>query len=312
MLGVVAHRELEDGAAGPGREPGHGAHREGLGPGHLVHQPRGGHPGERGGRGGVQVERGRRVPLEEGGRDGGVHLALHGAAHDLRLVLARGEDRDLPGLEDRGDPHRERLPGDVRLAEEVGRGVPPGDGVEGDEPRAAAGAGAGLVEPDVAGLPDAEELEVDPACGPDGGLVRLGVGREGLAGHGAVGDVDVGRVEVHLPDEVLLHEPAVGVQAGRVHRPVLVEVEGDDVAEGEPLLAVHPHQLAVHPDRRGTGGQAEDGAARPGADDLRDAPRHGPLERRVVVEHDRGDALEPRGVAHRLTRGSGRSRARSA
>ena len=78
---------------------------------------------------------------------------------------------DLARLEDRRHAHRDRFAGDVLLAEEIGRGVPPGHQVERDQPRPALGARAGLVEADVPGPADAEQLEVDASGGLDRRLV---------------------------------------------------------------------------------------------------------------------------------------------
>ena len=67
----------------------------------------------------------------------------------------------------------------------------PGDPVQGDQPGAAVAAGAGLVEADVAGATDAQDLEVDPAGGRDGLLVASQNSGTSLGGDRAVGDVDV-------------------------------------------------------------------------------------------------------------------------
>ena len=158
-------------------------------------QPGRGLAGERRRRRAIEVERGVRVALQEGRGDLVVHLALDGAAHDRGLVLAGGEDEDLARLEDGGDAHGERLAGDVLLAEEVGRGVLPGHQVEGDQPGAALGARAGLVEADVPGPADAEQLEVDAAGGADRLFVAAHLGLHVVARDVAAGDVHVLRAE---------------------------------------------------------------------------------------------------------------------
>jgi hypothetical protein len=65
-----------------------------------------------------------------------VELALDGTAHDRRLVLAGGDERDLACLHDRGDAHRYRLGRDVVFSEEVAGRITPRHGVERDSPRA--------------------------------------------------------------------------------------------------------------------------------------------------------------------------------
>jgi hypothetical protein len=95
----------------------------------------------------------------------------------------------------------------------------------------------------------------------------------------------------------------VRVEAPGSHRVVLVEVEGDDVGEAEPFLAVHADQLAVGADRRGSGGQAKHGGL-PGAgaraDHLGDPPRDETAELVVVAHDDGADALEAAGVGYHL------------
>ena len=238
------------------------------------------------------------MTLEERGRDLVVYLALDGAAHDRGLVLAGGEDEDLARLEDRGHPHGERFARHVLLTEEVGGRVLPGHQVERHHPGPALGAGAGLVEADVAGAPDAEELEVDAArrvnCCFEAAALRLHL----LARHVAAKDVDVRAGDVEPGEQILPHEPMVRVDAPGVHRVVLVQVEADHVREAEPLVAMHPDELAVDPDRGRAGGQAEHGAAVGGltrADHVGDPARDQPPEVVVAIDDDGWDALDGHG-----------------
>ncbi len=74
-------------------------------------------------------------------------------------------------------------------------------------------------------------------------------------------EVGARRVEVDQVEEVLAHEPVVAVDRLRRHRPVLVEIERLDAGERQSFVAVHAHQLAVHADRRRSGGKPEYAAA---------------------------------------------------
>ena len=113
------------------------------------------------------------MTLQKRRRDLDVDLAFDRALDDARLVLAGRDDRDLARVENRRDAHRDRFARNVLLAEEIGRGVAPRDGVERHEPRATLGARAGLVEADVSRLADAENLKVDAAGALDRQLVAL-------------------------------------------------------------------------------------------------------------------------------------------
>ena len=97
------------------------------------------------------------------------------------------------------------------------------------------------------------------------------------------------------------------------HRVVLVEIERHDVREAQPLLAMHPDQLAVDADRRRAGGEAEHrplagGVASP--DQRRDAVGDEARDVLVVVDDDRADRLEP-ASQRAATREGPRSRERS-
>ena len=113
--------------------------------------------------------------------------------------------------------------------------------------------GGGFVETDMAVGADAEELEVDASCGADSFFVAsaefFGIGRH------AIGDVDVRAIDVHMPEEVLVHERVVGLRVVGANADVFIEVEGGDVGPVEVLL----DELAVEWHGGSTGGEAEDG-----------------------------------------------------
>src|SRR5690606_2580407 len=125
----------------------------------------------------------------EGGRDVVAHLALHRTAQYGRLVLAGGQHQDLARLQDGGDAHGDGLTRHVLLAKEIGRGVAPGDAVEGDQPGARTGTGTRLVVADVTGLADAQDLQVDPARLADHPLVTGTLRGQVLARHVAARQV---------------------------------------------------------------------------------------------------------------------------
>jgi hypothetical protein len=153
-------------------------------------------------------------------------------------------------------------------------GRPARDRVEHDEPRARRRARARLVEADVTGLADAEDLEVDAAGFANRTLVLVRVRFDVAARHVAARQVHVLGRDVDVLEQVLPHEPVVAVHAVGRHGVVLVEVEGHDVGEIEPFLAVHADQLAVDADRRRARGE----------------PQHRALARATAVTHDLGDA----------------------
>ena len=166
--------------------------------------------------------------------------------------------------------------------------------------------GAGLVEADVPGAADAEQLEVDAPGLADGRFVPGALLVHPIARNVASGDVDVLRPDVELGEQILVHEPMVGVEAPGIHRVVLVEVEGHDVGEAESLLPMEADQLTIRADRGGARREAEHGTLarrRLGPHDLGDAGRDAAAELVVVADDDGPDALEGGGMRfHRLLR----------
>ena len=281
--------EPQDRAAGHPRVPGKPLVVEGA------QEPRSAEARE--GAGGGLVHHVERVVmvLQEGRGDLGGDLPLDRLADDPRLVLAPGHQDDPARLEDRADAHRDRVAGGVHLAPEVPRGVPSSQGIQGDLAGAGALGASGLVEADVAGAPDPEDLEVDPARRPDGRLVLLAVGVHLGLGHRPVGNVRVLGQDVDVVEQVRLHEVPVASGLGGRHREVLVQVEADDVAEAQALLAVEANELGVKVERRRSGRQAQDGRLALGlasADQGRDlaGDRLGGLH--AVGEYDQGYVLE--------------------
>ena len=305
----VALVEAEDGLAGLAREPDDGALGGLVVPLHAAHEPRRLLAREIAGGGAVHVERRVLVELEVGRRDLRVGLLLDGLPHDGRLVLARRHEDDLASVEDRPDAHRDGLAGDVLLLEEVRGGVLARDLVEHDEPRAVLWRGARLVEADVAAAADAEQEEVEPARALDGALVLGGVALDGLWREVAARDVDLRLRDVDVVEEVLPHEPVVALEILRRHRHVLVDVEGDDVGEVEPFLAVHPDELLIHADGRRAGGEPQHGGVASGGLGL-DERAHlaGGLARELgrLVEDEDGNPLSAlAGGGRRAARGDG-------
>ena len=198
------------------------------------------------------------------------HLAFDRAAHDRSLVLASRDQRDLPCAQDGRHAHRQRLARHVLLPKEIRRGVPPRHHVQRHEPRGGVFGRAGLVEPDVPTAPDAQDLEIDAAGLRDRPLVGGAVLGNLLARHGAVGDVDVLRTDVHVVEQVLPHVAPVAMGAVGCHRVVLVEVERHDLGEAHLALLVPRDQLAIDAQRRAAGGEPQHAA---------------PLGRHLAVNH---------------------------
>ena len=128
-----------------------------------------------------------------------------------------------------------------------------------------------LVKPDVAGLPDAEELEVDAAKPGNGGFVTPALGVE--VGRLAIRQVRIARIDVHVSEQVLVHVMPVRVRIARRQADVLVEVKGAAQGEIQSFFPLHPHQEPVNRLHRAPGRQAQH-QVRIRAQFLCDDPRH--------------------------------------
>lgn len=171
-----------------------------------------------------------RVKLQAGQGPHVVDTLLDTLLQSKRLALAKDDDNDLSGFEDGLDTdsqgHARHLADVVVKEARVGK-----DGVIGQslDTGTAGQAGAGLVEGNVAVLADASKEQVNAASLLNGVFIGNALGLQ--VGRIAVENVDVGRVDVYVGEEVLPHEGVVGLGmvAGDAH--VLIHVEGDDILE---------------------------------------------------------------------------------
>src|SRR5690606_3418867 len=114
----------------------------------------------------------------------------------------------------------------------------------------AGAAGPGLVETDMPGFSDAENLEVNAACRTNGCLVAPCCFCYLFARPVSTRQVDVVRIDVHLGKEILPHEPSVGMNTVPLHGVVLIQVERDDVPEAQAFIPVHPHEFTINANGR--------------------------------------------------------------
>src|SRR5207248_2779934 len=96
------------------------------------------------------------------------------------------------------DAHGDGAARDVFAAEEIAGGVHAGDAIERDQAGAAVAPGARLVEADVTGAADAEDLKVDPSGVADGALIRLAVLGDLFDRKRAVGEVNVAGFNIDM------------------------------------------------------------------------------------------------------------------
>ena len=195
------------------------------------------------------------MELQHGSGDVRGDRPAAGFVKDLRLALAVGDQEDLFGLHDALDAHG------VSLFRHVVDGLEePGVGLDGLGVQIhAVGAFfelvSRLVEADVSGQADAQQLDVHAAHGIHHGVIPGALFRSVRLG--AVGDVGVGGIDIDVLEEVLPHEVSVAlvVILGQAH--VLVQVHGSDLGEVQIPGFIAFDQLGVQPQRGGTGSQTQ-------------------------------------------------------
>lgn len=138
-----------------------------------------------------------------------IDTSLDALLQRQRLVYPRNNDNHFPRLQHGLDTHRQSHLGNLLeiVAEESTVGD---DGVISErlDTRARCERGPRLVEGDVTVWSDSPEEEVDAAGGLDRGFVGETFGFEVWSV--AVEDMDVARVDVHVGEEVRVHERVVG------------------------------------------------------------------------------------------------------
>ena len=198
------------------------------------------------------------MTLHDGRRPLGADLSLDELGDGLGLALAGGDEDQLAGLHDGGQPLGDALGGhglDV-AAEEAGV-VPAGLLVELAQVRARVEGAAGLVEPDVPVGADAEDLQVAVSgrghlrlVVPAGGLEVLAQRVRAVEGAGA--HVDAGA-------QVGLHEGGVALRVACGQADVLVEHESGDLGEAEASGGAASGELVVQGQGRGACGGSQHG-----------------------------------------------------
>ena len=163
------------------------------------------------------------MQLQGAGGDHAGNGPLDGAGNDVGLAGAGGQEEAAAAFDDGADPHGDGAARHLVFPAEEWPVLLHGGGRKRLNPGAGVKGGKRLVEADMPGLADAEDLQVDPAAPLDGRLVAAAflvqVARE------AIGQVGVPRVHVHVAEQVVIHVVPVRVRVGREQADILVQIE---------------------------------------------------------------------------------------
>ena len=195
------------------------------------------------------------MELQDGSGNLGGHGAAEGLVENLLLVGAGGYQNHLPGCHHGADAHGVSSGGNlVNGVEEALVGLTGnllqlylmGHGRE---------MVGGLVEADVAVVANAQQLQVHPAPLLNLLLISLAHGRHVLGL--AVGNDGVLGLDVHMIEQVLLHEVPVALGMVPGQALVLVQVGGTNPGKINLTGLAALHQLPVQGQGAGTGSQAQ-------------------------------------------------------
>jgi len=209
----------------------------------------------------VEAEDGGGVELERGGRIHRGDGAFDGLSYGLGFIFSRGEEDGFACVENGSDTHGDDMEWHRVLAPEEAGVVLAGAGGKGFDARAGGEGGCRFVEANVAVSADAEELEVDAACCADFFLVAAAE-FFGVRCH-TVWDMDVFAIDVHMPEEVLVHERMVGLRMVGSDADVFVQIKRGDLRPIEVLL----DELFVEWHGGAASGEAKNRIG-PGADEM--------------------------------------------
>lgn len=195
------------------------------------------------------------VQLQNGSGAARSNGAIDHVMDSLSLLLAAGGDHDGTGAHDSMGTHGVGLARNVLdLLEQAAVGL---DGALGkvDAMSTVREVIVGLVEADVTVVANAKKLEVRVACGRNHDIV---LGASGISiGIGAIGHVGVLDVDVHVVEQVLVHEITITLGVIAVETAILVQVIAAHLGEVNVALLVPLDKLLVGANGSRAGGQAK-------------------------------------------------------
>lgn len=145
--------------------------------------------------------------------------------------------------------------------------------VQPDTPCSRSTSRARLVESDVTRPADPENLQIDPARLPDRALVGFTIRRDFPRGNHTIRDMDVFRKDIHMGEEIPIHESSITPGMISAEPFIFIEIERDDIRERQILLPVETDQFRIERQGRASGREPENrmtSFARPPMDQISD------------------------------------------
>src|SRR5690606_33925699 len=106
-----------------------------------------------------------------------------------------------------------------------------------------------LIETDMPCPANAQQLKVQSACGFYLRFVCFAILLQLVWRDRAIRNMDIFRFDVHMIEQMLVHEIMIALDIVPFHRVVFIQIEGDHILETEALLPMHADELLIYPDR---------------------------------------------------------------
>ncbi len=172
-------------------------------------------------------------------RDG----ALERLDNDRSFVFTDRHQQDASTRQNRLQPYREGLGGNVIFAEEIASHTSPCDRVEGAQSRSTSPSGKRFIESNVAIHPDAQEDEVEASFLLNG-FVKPTAMKVDVAGVDiAIQAVHLLGRNVHVSDQLFMEPCSMGLRATLRQSVVFIEKEQNHIRQIEGLFLVESDQL---------------------------------------------------------------------
>lgn len=195
------------------------------------------------------------VELQDGSRNLRGDGTEEDVTHDLRLVFAAYNQKNLLGSHDGSNAHGVRLAGHFVCGIEQAAVRIDGAFRQIDAVGFLGEFISRLVEADVPVVTKTEKLQVNAARQGNGGFVGIACGLG--VGVGAVRDMRVFRTDVHMVEQMLLHEVMIALLVIVRKAAIFVKIKRGDAGEIEVFLFVALNELGIQALGRRTRGKAE-------------------------------------------------------
>src|SRR6056297_3264299 len=176
--------------------------------------------------------------LEIGCRDALFDVTLNCLLNNTSFSLAPGHQVHFFCPHYSTDSHCDSSSGYILLTKKVAGGIFPGNFIKGDKPCFRIRPRTRLIEPDVSGSANTQQLDIYAACLFNAGFVLLAKSGYIFFIKRSVGDMNLILRYVDMIEEMLFHKPDIALKRIGFHGIVLIKVERNNIFKTKPFILV--------------------------------------------------------------------------